>query len=66
MLLAGCVVADGTPEAGLRPEQLAEAFGGRLLRIGDETLPGDDHHHHDDVGHRRLHQREHAADQHNG
>ena len=33
MLLAGCVIADGAPDAVLRPEHLATAFGGRLLRI---------------------------------
>ena len=73
MLLAGCVIADGTPEAVLRPEHLATAFGGRLLRIGGEALLVDDHghghshdlgddHNHDDVGHRHLHQPEHAAE----
>jgi ABC-type Mn2+/Zn2+ transport system ATPase subunit len=73
MLLAGCVIADGTPEEVLRPEHLATAFGGRLLRIGGEALLVDDHghghshdlgddHHHDDVGHRHLHQPEHAAE----
>ncbi len=73
MLLAGCVIADGTPEEVLRPEHLATAFGGRLLRIGGEALLVDDHghghshdlgdeHNHDDVGHRHLHQPEHAAE----
>jgi ABC-type Mn2+/Zn2+ transport system ATPase subunit len=73
MLLAGCVIADGTPDAVLRPEHLATAFGGRLLRIGGEALLVDDHghghshdlgddHNHDDVGHRHLHQPEHAAE----
>ena len=73
MLLAGCVIADGAPEAVLRPEHLATAFGGRLLRIGGEALLVDDHghghshdlgddHNHDDVGHRHLHQPEHAAE----
>ena len=70
MLLAGCVIADGTPDEVLRPEHLATAFGGRLLRIGGEALLVDDHghghshdlgddHNHDDVGHRHLHQPEH-------
>lgn len=74
MLLAGCVIADGTPDDVLRPEHLATAFGGRLLRVGDEALLVDDHghghshelgddHNHDDVGHRHLHQPEHAAEQ---
>jgi ABC-type Mn2+/Zn2+ transport system ATPase subunit len=72
MLLAGCVIADGTPDEVLRPEHLATAFGGRLLRIGGEALLVDDHghghshalgdDHHDDVGHRHLHQPEHAAE----
>ncbi len=73
MLLAGCVIADGTPDEVLRPEHLATAFGGRLLRIGGEALLVDDHghghshdlgdeHNHDDVGHRHLHQPEHAAE----
>lgn len=73
MLLAGCVIADGEPDEALRPEHLATAFGGRLLRIGGETLLVDDHghghshdlgddHSHDDVGHRHLHQPEHAAE----
>jgi ABC-type Mn2+/Zn2+ transport system ATPase subunit len=73
MLLAGCVIADGAPDAVLRPEHLATAFGGRLLRIGGEALLVDDHghghshdlgddHNHDDVGHRHLHRPEHAAE----
>ena len=75
MLLAGCVIADGTADEVLRPEHLATAFGGRLLRIGGEALLVDDHGHghshdlgdernHDDVGHRHLHQPEHAAEHH--
>ena len=77
MLLAGCVIADGVPEAVLRPEHLATAFGGRLLRFGGEALLVDDHghghshdlgddHNHDDVGHRHLHQPEHAAEHRHG
>jgi ABC-type Mn2+/Zn2+ transport system ATPase subunit len=73
MLLAGCLIADGTPDEVLRPEHLATAFGGRLLRLGGETILVDDHghghshdlgddHNHDDVGHRHLHQPEHAAE----
>jgi len=73
MLLAGCLIADGTPDEVLRPEHLATAFGGRLLRVGGEALLVDDHghghshemgdeHNHDDVGHRHLHQPEHAAE----
>jgi ABC-type Mn2+/Zn2+ transport system ATPase subunit len=77
MLLAGCVIADGAPDDVLRPEHLATAFGGRLLRIGGEALLVDDHghghshdlgddHNHDDVGHRHLHQPEHAAEHRHG
>lgn len=73
MLLAGCVIADGDAGEVLRPEHLAMAFGGRLLQIGGQALLVDDHghghshelgddHHHDDVGHRHLHQPEHAAE----
>lgn len=73
MLLAGCVIADGAPDDVLCPEHLATAFGGRLLRIGGEALLVDDHghghshdlgddHQHDDMGHRHLHQPEHAAE----
>lgn len=35
ILLAGEVVADGPPDRALRPELLAAAFGGRLLRVDD-------------------------------
>ena len=73
VLLAGCVIADGTPEEVLRPEHLAAAFGGRLLRFGSEAILVDDHGHghthdasegggHDDVGHRHLHQPEHQQE----
>lgn len=73
MLLAGCVIADGDAGDVLRPEHLATAFGGRLLQVGGQALLVDDHghghshelgddHHHDDVGHRHLHQPEHAAE----
>ena len=34
MLLAGCVIADGAAADVLRPEHLAMAFGGRLLKVG--------------------------------
>lgn len=70
MLLAGCVIADGEAQDVLVPEMLALAFGGRLLRVGDAVLV-DDHGHghaevasHADVGHRHLHQPEHAAEHH--
>jgi len=68
VLLAGCVIADGTPEEVLQPEHLAKAFGGRLLQVGGKSLLVDDHGHghghaagdgHDDAGHRHLHQPEH-------
>jgi ABC-type Mn2+/Zn2+ transport system ATPase subunit len=69
MLLAGCLIADGTAEEVLVPEHLAVAFGGRLLHLGGQALLVDDHGHdhgpapsHDDVGHRHLHQPEHAAE----
>ncbi len=69
MLLAGCVIADGVATDVLRPEYLGMAFGGRLLKVGSDALLVDDHghghgddHHHDDVGHRHLHQPEHAAE----
>lgn len=70
MLLAGCVIADGRATDVLVPEKLALAFGGRLLRVGDAVLV-DDHGHghadaasHDDIGHRHLHEPEHAAEHH--
>lgn len=53
MLLAGCVIADGTPGEVLRPEHLALAFGGRVLTVGDAAVLVDDHghgHDHDHVG----------------
>lgn len=71
MLLAGCVIADGSATDVLVPEHLAVAFGGRLLRLGDHSLLVDDHGHghdhgpspsHDDIGHRHLHEPEHAAE----
>ena len=68
MLLAGCVIADGVATDVLVPDKLALAFGGRLLRVGDAVLV-DDHGHghadaasHGDVGHRHLHEPEHAAE----
>ena len=74
MLLAGCVIADGTPNEVLRPEHLALAFGGRLIEVGGQAVLVDDHGHghghdlgaggsHADVGHRHLHEPEHAAEQ---
>jgi ABC-type Mn2+/Zn2+ transport system ATPase subunit len=45
ILLAGEVVADGLPEEALRPELLAVAFGGRVLRLPEGTVVLDDHGH---------------------
>lgn len=69
MLLAGCVIADGHADAVLSADNLAAAFGGRLLQIDDRSVLVDDHGHshgaeaghgHDAVGHRHLHHPEHA------
>ena len=46
LLLAGRVVAAGAPEGVLTDAHLAEAYGGRLLRLDDRTLLLDDHPHH--------------------
>ncbi|MGK2948741.1 MAG: zinc ABC transporter ATP-binding protein AztA, partial [Acidimicrobiales bacterium] len=46
LLLAGRVVASGPPVEVLTPEHLAEAYGGHLLRVGEQTLILDDHPHH--------------------
>ena len=46
LLLAGRVVASGPPEAVLTDTNLAAAYGGHLLRVGDSTLILDDHPHH--------------------
>lgn len=54
VLLAGEVVADGTPAEALQPELLAKAFAGRVLRVGDDTVVMDDHGHgdrHEDCDH---------------
>jgi len=45
LLLAGCVLADGSPDEVLVPELLAEAFGGRM--VAGEAVVVDEHHHHD-------------------
>lgn len=45
MLLAGCVLADGTPADVLVPGLLAEAFGGRLVRDDGTAIVVDDHGH---------------------
>jgi manganese transport system ATP-binding protein len=46
LLLAGRVVASGPPAAVLTDTHLADAYGGHLLRVGDQTLILDDHPHH--------------------
>ena len=46
LLLAGRVVASGTPTEVLTEAHLAEAYGGHLLRVGEQTLILDDHPHH--------------------
>ena len=46
MLLAGRVVADGTPQEVLTANNLAAAYGGRLLRLADGMVLIDDPHHH--------------------
>lgn len=52
LLLAGCVLADGPPEAVLIPGLLAEAFGGRMVTVDGTAVVIDDHGHgHDHGGH---------------
>ncbi|MEO6318217.1 MAG: zinc ABC transporter ATP-binding protein AztA [Acidimicrobiales bacterium] len=46
LLLAGRVVASGVPADVLTEANLAEAYGGHLLRVGERTLILDDHPHH--------------------
>lgn len=46
VLLAGRVVVAGAPGAVLTRDALAEAYGGRLLRLGSDTLLLDDGAHH--------------------
>lgn len=46
VLLAGRVVAQGPPAEVLVPEVLRQAYGGRLLVVGDHDLVLDDPHHH--------------------
>jgi ABC-type Mn2+/Zn2+ transport system ATPase subunit len=46
LLLAGRVVASGAPADVLTDRNLAEAYGGHLLRVGEQTLILDDHPHH--------------------
>ncbi len=46
LLLAGRVVASGPPDEVLTEAHLADAYGGHLLRVGEQTLILDDHPHH--------------------
>jgi manganese transport system ATP-binding protein len=46
LLLAGRVVASGPPDAVLTEANLSAAYGGHLLRVGEQTLILDDHPHH--------------------
>jgi ABC-type Mn2+/Zn2+ transport system ATPase subunit len=46
LLLAGRVVASGPPADVLTERHLADAYGGHLLRVGEQTLILDDHPHH--------------------
>jgi ABC-type Mn2+/Zn2+ transport system ATPase subunit len=46
LLLAGRVVASGPPSEVLTETNLASAYGGHLLRVGEQTLILDDHPHH--------------------
>lgn len=74
LLMAGCVLADGSPESVLVPGLLAEAFGGRVIRDDGSSIVVDEHGHHDDhtahthvdlVTHQILHphQHDHVHDQ---
>ncbi|MGH9138888.1 MAG: metal ABC transporter ATP-binding protein [Acidimicrobiales bacterium] len=47
LLLAGRVVAEGRPAEVLTAEHLREAYGGRLLRLGEGLVLLDDAPHHD-------------------
>jgi manganese transport system ATP-binding protein len=46
LLLAGRLVASGAPDEVLTEANLADAYGGHLLRVGEGTLILDDHPHH--------------------
>jgi ABC-type Mn2+/Zn2+ transport system ATPase subunit len=48
MLLAGRVIASGTPDAVLTPEHLLETFGISLTRVDDRLQVIEQHHVHDD------------------
>ena len=66
LLMAGCVLADGTPDEVLVPSLLAEAFGGRVIRDDGTSIVVDDHgHDHGEphapelVPHHGMHQHDH-------
>ncbi len=66
MLMAGCVLADGTPGEVLVPDLLAETFGGRVIRDDGTSIVVDDHGHHGHHGdatelvpHHGIHQHDH-------
>ena len=46
LLLAGRIVAAGSPAEVLTADHLADAYGGRLLRLADGMVLIDDPHHH--------------------
>lgn len=43
ILLSGCVIADGAPEHTLKPDLLAQAFGGRMVADPNSAIVVDDH-----------------------
>jgi len=47
LLLSGRVVADGSPAEVLVADHLADAYGGRLMRLNDGSVILDDGSHHD-------------------
>lgn len=51
LLLANRLVASGSPEQALAPDHLRDAYGGRLVTMGDDVMLLDDPHH----GHAHAH-----------